>query len=623
MTSISADNENPTASFTEVGNSIGTSAKSQKKPRPNNRGRRGLTKKDRITTKLNWHSSERAFNEAVTAVQRSGVLLPIKEHLRRRRDAEARVSTQGALVALVINGRHEGHKGAATSVMRLLNSFSSTKRLELGMPSWREVGAYDRTQRILAAIAGALDQGWEHLDRESGEITRCDWTWFWTAMLRSPIPDDIMAAMRGSIGIAVDGTEVESCAMFQFAGGDRITIDGDGPYAETANDSDIAPGKMKKQAAMRKAPMKAGWPKMGLDGRKVYTKDIDARAGHRSANANHDKGPYIGRELHLAVALPAVSFTDGVTKVTFKPDVPQVVLAATLVPAGSHPANSVIAQLLALHEEHLANEVLADRGYTQLDPATFHFRLQRAGIDLYMDLKDVHRGEAPGIGAARQIDGNLFAEVPDELVNLTMPTKCMEPQERARLIGLFDRRAVARYGRNKAPGPDGVTTHEDPFSAGRLRSTSIPSSMRNSVRAPLIEAPEGKTFHTGIVSAGADMLPRWQRTLYGTTAWHTVYGDRSIIETVNSHLHGGGGALTEISRGYTKSLDSGRITLYMVHTITGYNHRVIENWISDHRPEVQQRRRANDLARPTRKARRSRVHRYEDLPPFAGTSPPR
>jgi len=212
--------------------------------------------------------------------------------------------------------------------------------------------------------------------------------------------------------------------------------------------------------------------------------------------------------------------------------------------------------------------------------------------------------------------------IPEDLVVLTLPTKDTEPKERERLTGLFNRRAIARYGRNKAPGKDGVTTHEDPFSARRLRSTSIPSSMRNSIRAPLIEPGEGETFHTGIVSAGADMLPLWQRALYGTTAWHAIFGDRSIIETVNSLLHGATGALTEISRGYTKSLDSGRVTLYMVHTVAGYNHRVIENWISDHRPEVLKRRLENDLARPTRKKRRSRVHRYDDLPPFFGTSPP-
>jgi len=73
------------------------------------------------------------------------------------------------------------------------------------------------------------------------------------------------------------------------------------------------------------------------------------------------------------------------------------------------------------------------------------------------------------------------------------------------------------------------------------------------------------------------MLSFWQRTLYGTTAWHAVTGTRSMIEAVNSHLHGATGTLTEINRGYTRSLDSGRISLYMAHTIAGYNRSVIEN----------------------------------------------
>jgi hypothetical protein len=91
---------------------------------------------------------------------------------------------------------------------------------------------------------------------------------------------------------------------------------------------------------------------------------------------------------------------------------------------------------------------------------------------------------------------------------------------------------------------------------------------------------------------------------------------------VNSQLHGATDALTEISRGYTKLLDSGRITLFMMHTVAGYNHRVIGNWISDHRPEVLQYREDRRRATSARAPRKKRVHRYDDLPPYAGASPP-
>lgn len=67
---------------------------------------------------------------------------------------------------------------------------------------------------------------------------------------------------------------------------------------------------------------------------------------------------------------------------------PPLVLLVTLVPAGSHPARAVLQQVLSLHDENLTSDVVADRGYTQLDPRTLHLPLQRAGSDLYMDLKE-------------------------------------------------------------------------------------------------------------------------------------------------------------------------------------------------------------------------------------------
>jgi hypothetical protein len=145
--------------------------------------------------------------------------------------------------------------------------------------------------------------------------------------------------------------------------------------------------------------------------------------------------------------------------------------------------------------------------------------------------------------------------------------------------------------------------------------------MRNSVRTPLVKPTDGEAFHVGIVSAAADALPNWQRTLFGTMAYHAAYGRRSNIESVNSQIHDATGALTEVSRGYTKHIDTGRITIFMVHTIAGYNHRTIQNWISDHRPEVLKFREDRKKAGP-RAPRKKRLHRYDDLPPFYATSPP-
>jgi hypothetical protein len=47
---------------------------------------------------------------------------------------------------------------------------------------------------------------------------------------------------------------------------------------------------------------------VGPDGRKQYTVDPDARAGHRSASNSRAAGPYVGYELPLAVQARDVSF---------------------------------------------------------------------------------------------------------------------------------------------------------------------------------------------------------------------------------------------------------------------------------------------------------------------------
>ena len=55
---------------------------------------------------------------------------------------------------------------------------------------------------------------------------------------------------------------------------------------------------------------------IGADGRKQYTVDPDARAGHRSATNSRPAGPYVGYELHLAVQARDVRWTNGIDRTT-------------------------------------------------------------------------------------------------------------------------------------------------------------------------------------------------------------------------------------------------------------------------------------------------------------------
>jgi hypothetical protein len=128
------------------------------------------------------------------------------------------------------------------------------------------------------------------------------------------------------------------------------------------------------------------------------------------------------RELHLAIAVKTVKKTDGMSYVKFGPDVPPVIVTARLVQAGSHRGDPTIEMVTEAKSERLCNGVIVDRGYTQSAPERFHFPLQRLGVAIFTKLKEQQRGEKPGIGPARLIDGALFCDsLPDDLVRPPMP----------------------------------------------------------------------------------------------------------------------------------------------------------------------------------------------------------
>lgn len=73
---------------------------------------------------------------------------------------------------------------------------------------------------------------------------------------------------------------------------------------------------------MRRPARRAHVLGVGPDGRKRYTADPDARAGHRSATNSRSAGPYVGYELHLAVQARDVRWTNGVDKLALSDEVP-------------------------------------------------------------------------------------------------------------------------------------------------------------------------------------------------------------------------------------------------------------------------------------------------------------
>lgn len=358
---------------------------------------------------------------------------------------------------------------------------------------------------------------------------------------------------------------------------------------------------------------------IGSDNRKIYTKDADARAGHRSATNTRRAGPYVGRELHTGVAVPAIQNTNTTTWVKFGRDVPQVIVTAALVPAGSHRGEAVLDLIREAHRAGLCADVVADAGYT-LSAERFVLPLQAAGIPLTLRPKSFQLREGARIGGARVLDGQLFSEfVPDDLVDLQLPGRKASPDERNASIQQMERRAAFRYGRHKAPGLDGTTRWVGPFHAGRVRSRNLPWTMRRSRKGPLVEVPNGRKWAEPALLVPAGQLPLQQRTIVGTRAWWADWGRRNPVESVNSALHGD---FISIGKHYVRLSDSGRIDGLLAHGLAGYNRWCMNQW-----------RRVNRLLPPDdpdalppesakRKPRAGRAARYEDFPAL-GKGPPR
>ena len=135
---------------------------------------------------------------------------------------------------------------------------------------------------------------------------------------------------------------------------------------------------------------------IGPDGRKQYTPDPDARAGHRSANGLHNAGPYIGYKLHLAVQVRDVRWTDYMERTTLGPEVPNLITTMVLTPAGAHRAKSVVDSLIAAKSAGPEiTDIVWDPGYSLCTPETTTYPLSRAGMGQTFQLVMSQQGSGP------------------------------------------------------------------------------------------------------------------------------------------------------------------------------------------------------------------------------------
>ncbi len=134
--------------------------------------------------------------------------------------------------------------------------------------SWAAAESYPRLERLFVKICDVLETG------EAGVGAQ----WFANRLATASIPKDVLT----SSSVAVDGTDVETWGALH---GEAVMVDLDGEAADTQL-SDFGP-----QCRIQQPGRRAKILGVGPDGRKRYTVDPDARAGHRSATNSRSQGP--------------------------------------------------------------------------------------------------------------------------------------------------------------------------------------------------------------------------------------------------------------------------------------------------------------------------------------------
>ena len=317
----------------------------------------------------------------------------------------------GLLVALQLNALQRHHRAHLVQAARGLKVLTDDQRASLSIGGWDPAEADPRVERFYLRLCALLES----------EDAGVDPAWFADQPARAAIPPDVLT----STSVAADGTDVETWGALR---GSSFTVEFDGEAAETQLiDREPAPTPPKAKVKAAKAFS------IGPDGRKRYTADPDARAGHRSAAGNRSSGPYVGYELHLAVQTRDMRWTNYIDRTTLGPEVPSVITTSAQVAAGSHRGDAIVESLVAAKDDvHPIEDVVWDPGYSLCQPGTTGYPLPRAGIEQTLELVTHQRGIRPFAGEALLLDGQLFSPLlPNELRDRRSPPRYAKITDKA------------------------------------------------------------------------------------------------------------------------------------------------------------------------------------------------
>lgn len=309
----------------------------------------------------------------------------------------------------------------------------------------------------------------------------------------------------------------------------------------------------------------------GSDGRKQFTADPDARAGHRTARQG-DKSQYIGYMPTTVVAVPEVGGAA----------VPAVVRAIQMAPAGSSAGAAGLRSLDLLPVQ--PDQALSDRIFNY--SRTYGAGLVMRGIDPVVDLHKTFRGVKPGPrDRVIVIDQDFYTDaIPAAERSLPVYAQNMTQAQRLALASRYDARArFAFTPQGRADRKSGKLRFRGPALTGRVRCINTPASMRakHGPKRPTTACQKGAACSCGttFVAELGDYARNHRRELYGTTPWLKSYGRRNAIESSNAEVRWNRTTLTPkafLTRGLIK------IALLFGFFNAGVNILILEDWYSQH-----------------------------------------
>lgn len=526
------------------------------------------------------------------AVRQSGVVPYLNRRLHSHRGRKCAYDAETLLVGIlmtVVLDLDMEH----TSITKALGALAPQDGHQLGVVSTDgRMVSYRSVNHQIDRLAHALRDSWVDSDG-----TECDLDWLITKLLHAAVPK----RYRDVTALAIDATAVEAWGGFLRG---TNTLNSDPDVAEAAREADEAyadvEGPANLDAAVREAtgdeasasPARACKPldddlelPIGPDGRTIYTTDVDARAGYRTATNKQKGTTFVGYHLHLAVATRDFTWQGDPTQGALGEYVPPFILGTQARPANEHSGDAAVQMLNRIVPDLPSlKEVIVDRGYTTAKPEKFVWPTRALGLDVVMDLTEAQRKRVRTIevekrrrtgGAAVKesvivTDGGVFHEwMPEEQHVLSALPREVAP--RKEIQKTYDQRAqLWRWSVTDRDRNTGDVTFRCPFCAGRVHNRAIKAKRRRPSTSTHVAVPRGATTCCqGKVTIDPEVLGElWQAVPYGTGAWSQSYGRRALVETANALIKS---SFARLERGYFKVMGLHKVSLLIGLLCVGVN----------------------------------------------------